>query len=118
MSDLYLVLRRRLDSVPEWVYLPTSDLKAARDRAGLSYEGLARQLPVSSKTWERYEKAGRVPRHLVPKVARILGLEIETPEVRPLTGRRDERLRAPAAGELVERLEALEAGQARTEEAL
>lgn len=87
MSELYLVLRRRLEQVPEWVYLPTADLKAARGRAGLSYENLARELHVSSKTWERYEKAGRVPRHLMPAVVRILDLEIEEPKVGPIIAR-------------------------------
>jgi transcriptional regulator with XRE-family HTH domain len=77
MSDLYLVLRSRLDSVPEWVYIDTHVLLAARNARGLSYESTARELHISSKTWERYEKAGRIPRPLVPRVAELLELEIE-----------------------------------------
>jgi transcriptional regulator with XRE-family HTH domain len=87
MSDLYLVLRHRLDAVQEWVYLSTADLKAARKRTGLSYESMARQVPTTAKTWERWEKAGRIPRHTLPRVAEVLGLEIEQPEVAPISVR-------------------------------
>ena len=79
MSDLYLVLRNRLDGVPEWVFIETDVLRAARERVGLSYEAMAREIHVSSKTWERYEKAGRVPRPILPTVASVLNLEIEEP---------------------------------------
>jgi predicted transcriptional regulator len=79
MSDLYLVLRSRLEAVPEWVFIDSDILRAARERRGLSYETMARTLPVSSKTWERYEKAGRVPRQSLTKIARELDLEIEEP---------------------------------------
>jgi predicted transcriptional regulator len=79
MSDLYLVLRSRLEGVPEWVFIDSDILRAARERRGLSYETMARTLPVASKTWERYEKAGRVPRPLLAKVASQLDLEIEEP---------------------------------------
>lgn len=79
MSDLYLVLRSRLASVPEWVFIETAILREARESRGLSYESMGRETNVSSKTWERYEKAGRVPRPLVPRVAEVLNLEIEEP---------------------------------------
>jgi transcriptional regulator with XRE-family HTH domain len=79
MSDLYLVLRSRLESMPEWVYIDSDILREARERRGLSYETMARTLPVSSKTWERYEKAGRIPRPLLAKAAGVLELEIEEP---------------------------------------
>ena len=85
MSDMYLVLRSRLHAVPDWVYIDTAVLENARKRRGLSYETMARTLPVSSKTWERYEKAGRIPRPLVAKVADALGLEIEEPVQRRIT---------------------------------
>lgn len=85
MTDLYLVLRSRLDAVPEWVYIDTDILKTARESRGLSYETMARTVPVSAKTWERYEKAGRVPRPVLPGVAATLGLEIEEPAVRRIT---------------------------------
>lgn len=79
MSDLYLVLRSRLEAVPEWVFIDTAVLRAGRERKGLSYEAMGRELHVSSKTWERHEKQGRVPRPLVPAVAATLDLEIEEP---------------------------------------
>jgi transcriptional regulator with XRE-family HTH domain len=79
MSDLYLVLRSRLDTVTNWVTLGTDVMKRARKAKGLSYEGVARQTNVSSKTYERYEKAGRVPEHMVEPFADVLGLEIERP---------------------------------------
>jgi len=78
-ADLYLVLRSKLDMVADWVELGTPALKAARERLGLSYEGVARQIPVSSKTYERYEKRGRVPRTLLAKFAEVLQLEVEQP---------------------------------------
>lgn len=83
MSDLYLVLRRRLEDVAahvEWVVLGTDTLKSARNGLGYSYEAMGRQLNVSAKTYERYEKAGHVPRHMLPRVASVLELEITQPE--------------------------------------
>jgi transcriptional regulator with XRE-family HTH domain len=66
--------------VADWVELGTTVMKTARERLGLSYESVARQVPVSSKTYERYEKKGRVPRPLLPKIAGILQLEVEEPD--------------------------------------
>lgn len=77
MSDLYLVLRHRLETVTEWVPLGSDVMRQARDRLGLSYESVARLVSVSSKTYERYEKRGAVPRPLVVKIAETLNLEIE-----------------------------------------
>lgn len=79
MSDLYLVLRRRLEDVTDWVELGVDTLKDARKAKGLSYEAMGRQLNVASKTWERWEKAGRVPRHELRRVAKELELEISWP---------------------------------------
>lgn len=79
MSDLYLVLRHRLDDVIEWVTLGRDVIHDARKAQGFSYETMGRKLNVAAKTWERYEKAGRVPRPMLPKVAEILDLEIEEP---------------------------------------
>jgi predicted transcriptional regulator len=87
MSDLYLVLRNRLDAVPEWVFIDAEILKAARERKGLSYETMARTIPVSAKTWERYEKKGRIPRPNLPRVAEVLDLEIEEPARQRVTVR-------------------------------
>lgn len=80
MSDLYLILRRRLEDVTDWVELGTPTLKNARKARGLSYEAMGREMNVAAKTWERYEKRGRVPRHLLPQVAEVLELEIDWPK--------------------------------------
>lgn len=82
MSDLYLVLRHRVSEVKQWASLGTEVMRDARQARGWSYETVARKIPVSSKTYERYEKAGQVPVELVDKIAGILGLEIERPEFR------------------------------------
>lgn len=97
MSDLYLVLRSRLATVPDWVFIDTSTLEQARKRKGYSYETTARELHVSSKTWERYEKAGRVPRGLLPRIAELLELEIEEPA--------RARISATAGGSQLDRIE-------------
>jgi transcriptional regulator with XRE-family HTH domain len=106
MSDLYLVLRNRLDAVPEWVYIDTATLRGAREGKGLSYETTARELHVSAKTYERYEKAGRVPRPLLPALADLFDLEIEEP------ARRRVAVSPPEEGEgrsgLESRLDAIE----------
>lgn len=85
MSDLYLVLRRRLQDVTDWVELDTDILHNARKALGLSYEAMGRRLNVASKTWERWEKAGRVPRHELRRVAETLNLEIDWPERTQIT---------------------------------
>lgn len=61
----------------EWVELGTDVMREARKRKGLSYEGAARQINSSAKTYERYEKSGKVPAQMVESVARTLGLEVE-----------------------------------------
>lgn len=87
MSDLYLVLRERLEAVAEadWLPISTDVLVEARARVGLSTEKLAARIHVSSKTYERWEKAGRVKRASLPAIARELGLRIETTELEPIT---------------------------------
>ena len=62
-----------------WHTIPTEVLRAARKQRGWSYETCAGKLGMSSKTWERYEKAGRVPKDIVGTVIAVLGLDIETP---------------------------------------
>lgn len=79
MSDLYLVLRRRLDAVADWVELGVEAMSSAQKALGLSDERAARLVPVSGRTWTRWRAQGRVPAHSVDKVAAILGLEIERP---------------------------------------
>lgn len=104
MSDLYLVLRNRLEAVPEWVFIDTAILRTARERKGLSYETMSREIPVASKTWERYEKAGRIPRPNLARVAEILDLEIEEPARQRVT------VGSPAEDreDLIDRLERIE----------
>jgi transcriptional regulator with XRE-family HTH domain len=84
VSDLYLILRHRLAHVTNWVEIDSERLREARQRLGLSYETVARRLHVSSKTYERYEKRGRVPHELLPRLAEVLELEIETAPSVPL----------------------------------
>src|SRR4051794_20645105 len=79
MSDLYLILRSRLPSVAEWVELGSDVMLTARKAQGLSRESVSRDLHVSTKTVERYESEGRIPRQLLPTYAKIVGLEIEEP---------------------------------------
>ena len=78
MSELYIIEKRRLDQMVEWVELGTETMRDARNRLGLSYEGASRAIPVSSKTWERWEKRGAVPRYHLAKVAELLEIQIET----------------------------------------
>src|SRR5215831_14410989 len=79
MSDLYLVLRHRLDVVVDWVDIGTETLLNARKAKGYSYETMGRLLHVASKTWERWEKEGRIRRDMVEQIADVLELEIERP---------------------------------------
>jgi transcriptional regulator with XRE-family HTH domain len=88
MSDMYLVLRRRLDDVArqhDWVPIGTETMRDARKHLGLSYEAVGRALSVASKTYERWEKAGEVPRQDVQRVADALGLVIEQAEQATVT---------------------------------
>lgn len=82
---MYLVLRSRLDTVKNWVDLGVTVMREARQAKGLSYEAVGRLANVSSKTYERYEKAGRVPGHELVMFASILGLEVSQPTPRPAT---------------------------------
>lgn len=79
MSDLYLLLRRRLEDVADWTTLGTETMLTARNAKGLSHEAMGRLLHVAGKTYDRWEKRGQVPRHYVMQVADVLDLEIEEP---------------------------------------
>ena len=107
MSELYLVLRRRLVSVPgrtEWVEFGGGVLEAARRKHGWSRETLARQVNVSQKTIERYEEKDAVPRHFVPRLAGVLGLEIELDNGNTLVAALDAETIAALADAIAERL--------------
>lgn len=111
MSDLYLILRHRLTDMVDWVELGTETMKRARKAQGYSYEATSRLLSVSAKTYERYEKAGRVPRHLLPAVAEVLDIEIEEPARQrvtvPAEAADDPKLRATLV-QILERLDRIE----------
>jgi transcriptional regulator with XRE-family HTH domain len=77
MSELYLILRSRLEAVTNWVPLGSNVMREARDNLGLSREAVARLIPVSAKTYERWEKRGAVPVEWVEKTAGVIGLEVE-----------------------------------------
>jgi len=79
MSELELVLRRRLESVRKGVHVGTDVLAQAQDGTGLSNERIARELHIATKTWERWKKAGEVPIYHIDDVAEVLRLEIERP---------------------------------------
>ncbi len=79
MSELYLVLRNRLPADMEWVQIGKPQLQKARKAKGLSYEGAARLLNISSQTVYRREKEGRWPAYEIEQLATVYGLEIERP---------------------------------------
>lgn len=95
----------------DWVELGTETMRDSRKRKGFSYETMGRLLSVAAKTYERYEKAGRVPRHLLGALATVLDLEIEEAAPRrvvvPVGAEADAGLRA-AIEEIRERLERIE----------
>lgn len=67
-----------------------------------SNERAARAIPVSTKTWERWLKRGAIPRQWLPRVAKVLALEIEeSAPAGPVILDRDDVV------EVLERLEAL-----------
>jgi transcriptional regulator with XRE-family HTH domain len=81
----------------EWVEVGADVMLAARRRKGAGREVIARKLNVSLKTYERYERTGRVPVHQLKKVAVALGLEIvqdPTPKVVMVKPRDEDRLAA------------------------
>jgi hypothetical protein len=104
MSDMYLVLRSRLDDVQSWVNLGRDVMREAQQHTGLSDERVARQIPVSTRTWIRWRDRGQVPAAALDKVAIVLGLEVERPEPR--------RVRVEEEESELDRLEALEAAVA------
>lgn len=67
-----------------WVPVGVDRLQEAQEATGLSNERLAREIPVSAKTWERWKKRGEIPADSIPAVARALNLEIRRPGVRPI----------------------------------
>jgi hypothetical protein len=98
MSELELVLRRRLEQVRKGIQVGRETLQAAQDATGLSNEKLARELHVSTKTWERWKKAGEIPSYYVSEVAGVLRLEIERPVHRIPGADPDDRLGELLAG--------------------
>ncbi|HXJ68160.1 MAG TPA: hypothetical protein VNM39_04590 [Verrucomicrobiae bacterium] len=77
MSDIYVVLRSRLEKVASWINLGTEAMEGAQRRLGLSDERVAREIPVSTRTWIRWRQRGQVPVQWLPNVAKVLDLELE-----------------------------------------
>ncbi len=77
MSDMYLVLRSRLEDVQSWIDLGVDVIRDAQKRTGLSDERLARQVPISTRTWIRWRERGQVPTHSLERIAELLQLEVE-----------------------------------------
>lgn len=114
MSDLYLVLRSRLDDVSSWVSLGVDVIRDAQHRVGLSDERLARQIPVSTRTWIRWRDRGQVPTHSLERVAALLDLQVERSERPRVTV---EEVPSDRLGELEDRvLSQLESMQATLED--
>lgn len=123
MSDLYLVLRSRLEPVGkrfEWVDLGPSVMLEARKRLGLSREAIARKLNLSAKTYERYEKSGQVPKHELRNIAGVLELQVEETERTTVVMPRgeDDDVAQRTAEENARRIDALEDQAVRVEGAL
>lgn len=78
MSELYLDLKRRIPVVTYWTTVGTADMERAQERLGLSDEKLARSLHISTKTWSRWKRRGEIPSHELPRLAPILGFELQS----------------------------------------
>jgi hypothetical protein len=94
MSDLYLQLRSRIPVVAAQTIVGSARLQEAQDAVGLSNEAIARQIPVSEKTWRRWKEAGTIPTASLPAVARALRLELIEPDRGKLVVPEQDRLAA------------------------
>jgi transcriptional regulator with XRE-family HTH domain len=94
-----------------WINMPEGVMREARQQQGLSVVATGKALGVSWKTYERWEKANRIPGNKVTAVAEALNLEIELPEkARVLLEDRHVQLTGqPTMAEIHQRLEAIEA---------
>lgn len=101
MSELYLVLKTRLDDVTKWVPLGTTVMREAREAQGISYETVSRAVHVSAKTYERWEKRGEVPNTALEAVADVLRLQVERSDSRSIVEVAD----AKSAEDRLDRLE-------------
>lgn len=93
MSDIYLELKARIPVVAAKTHVGTARLQEAQDRTGLSNESIAREIPVSEKTWRRWKEAGTIPTAALPAVARVLRLDLVA------AGARGRLEATPAVGE-------------------
>ena len=84
MSDMYLELKSRIPVVAARTHVGSARLQEAQDAAGLSNERLAREIPVSEKTWRRWKDSGEIPTYALPAVARVLGLELRGAPQHPI----------------------------------
>lgn len=85
MSDIYLELKTRIPVVTHWVEIGSERLQEAQAVTGLSNERLARKIPVSTKTWERWKKRGAIPADSLDAAARVLGIELHRPQAEEAT---------------------------------
>jgi transcriptional regulator with XRE-family HTH domain len=94
-----------------WINMPEGVMRKARLRRGLSVTDVAKSLGVSLKTYDRWERADRIPGNMVTAVAGVLNLDIELPEKARvvLEDRHVELGHQPTMAELHQRLEAIEA---------
>jgi transcriptional regulator with XRE-family HTH domain len=66
--------------VKGWLPIGEETMISARKARGLSREALGSLIHVTSKTVERWELRGAVPRADLENYAQAVGLDIETPE--------------------------------------
>lgn len=80
MSDIYLELKSRIPVVAARTHIGTERIQQLQAAKGLSNERIARQIPVSEKTWRRWKEQGEIPTAALPAVAPVLGLELHDGE--------------------------------------
>lgn len=73
---MYLELRSRIPIVAAKTQVGSARIEEAQKRVGLSNEAIARQIPVSEKTWRRWKQSGDIPTASLPSVATVLRLEL------------------------------------------
>ena len=97
--------REKMNGV-RWVTLGSAAMHEAQSRLGFSHERIARELDISSKTWERWLRRGAVPARSVSAVATLLRITVEDPE--PVRADPHEDLRRIVREELDSRLETID----------
>jgi transcriptional regulator with XRE-family HTH domain len=78
-----------------WIELGSAEMRRARGKR--SQEEVAARIPVSSKTYWRWEAKGRVRADAARRVAEVLGLELPTPRSARAVDAGDDLLEAVSA---------------------